>query len=510
MAQRFAAATVLLATLSAGAAHAVTADEVWGLWQKQYSGEGYAIAAAAQDRQGDTLVLRDVHLTNSTDHAQFNMTVPEIRLRETGGGKVEVTFAPEAHGQSRATPKDDTPVTLDMVWRQQDTVAIASGTAENLSYDVTSPEISVEMTEMPPEPTPGTDGAPAQLSPTAPQARITATITARDIVGNHLLTDGTQQAQQSEVTVKSVRLAASGADADADSGFTLTGNLADLVMSGSNLLPKGALSADMDAALTAGLRMNADMRYGASDFTFETASDEGPMTIKARAANGSLTMALSPQAMHYAGTNTDTVLEIASQKIPLPLSATLASSSFDLSGPLAKSDTPQPFGAKVGLVDLKLSDTIWQIVDQAKHLPHDPATVQIDLTGTARPLVDLFAISDAKQPEADTGLPVEIDTLNLNRLLATAAGAELTGAGAVRFDNTQGMPMPDGALDLSLKGGLKLMQGLADMGLVQRDQTMFARMLLGLYVVPAGDDQYSSKIEFRPTGEILANGQRIR
>ncbi|RWR10913.1 DUF2125 domain-containing protein [Paenirhodobacter populi] len=508
MAQRFtpAAAAAIVMALAGGAAQAVTADEVWDIWQRQYSGAGYSVAAAARDRQGDTLVLRDVALSSHTDSAQFDMTVPEIRLREIGDGRVEVTFSPEARGQSTATPEDGTPVTMDMVWQQRDSMAIVSGTPDNLGYDVTSPEVSVEMTETPPAPTPGADGAPAQLSPDA-SPRLRTKITAQDIVGNHLLTGDAQQQQQSQVTVKSVQIDASGADADSDNGFTLTGAVADLVMSGRNLLPRGAMSTDMDAALSAGMQMDADMRYGASDFTVETTSDEGPMTIRARAAGGNLDMALSPQAMRYAGGNTDATLEMTSSKLPAPLSATLASTNFDLSGPLAKSDTPQPFTAKLGLTDLRLSDTAWQILDQAGRLPHDPATVTLDLTGMARPLVDLFAQGPAAPAQ---GLPVEVSQLDINTLHANAAGAELTGTGALSFDNSQGLPVPDGTVDLSLTGGVKLLESLSEMGIVQRDQIMLARMLLGLYAVPSGDDAYSSQIEFRPSGEILANGQRIR
>lgn len=508
MAQRCtsAAAAAILLALAGGAAQAVTADEVWDIWQRQYSGEGYSVAAASRDRQGDTLVLHDVLLSSRTDSAQFDMTVPEIRLREIGDGKVEVTFAPEARGQSTATPEDGTPVTMDMVWRQHDSKAIVSGTTDSLGYDVTSPEVSVEMTETPPAPTPGTDGAPAQLSPDA-TPRLRTKITAQDIVGNHLLTGDAQQQQQSQVTVQSVRIDASGSDADADSGFTLTGTVADLVMAGQNLVPRGAASADVNAALSAGMRMDADMHYGASDFTVETTPDEGPMTIRARADGGSLNMALSPQALRYAGRNANATLEMTSGNLPVPLSATFALLDFDLSGPLAKSDTPQPFAARLGLTELRLSDTAWQILDQAGRLPHDPATVTVDLTGMARPLVDLFAQGPAAPAQ---GLPVEISQLDINTLHANAAGAELTGTGALTFDNSQGLPVPDGTVDLSLTGGVKLLESLSEMGIVQRDQIMLARMLLGLYAVPSGDDAYSSQIEFRPSGEILANGQRIR
>ncbi len=519
MAQRFtsAALAAFVAVLGAGAAQAVTADQVWTLWQKQYSGEGSAVAARSQTRQGDTLILRDVTLSTDTDTTHFDLSIAEIRLREIGDGQVEVTFSPEAHGTSRATPKEDAPVTMDMTWRQTGAVAVASGTAEALSYDVTAAQVALEMTEARPvigaPTTPGTSDAPAQLTPDAARARIASTITARDISGKHLLTDGAHQTQQSQITMKSVQVDArgSGQGTDSESGFTLSGHLADLVMSGNNLLPKGAISADMATALAAGMQMNADMRYGAGDFTFAATSDEGPMTLKGSATDGNLTMSMTPQEMRYAGGNTGIALEMTSRKVPVPLSATLAASSFDLSGPLAKSDTPQPFAAKLGLVDLQLSDTVWKIVDQAGHLPHDPATVQLDVTGTARPLIDLFSVAGQTPDQApDQTLPVAIDTLAINQLQARAAGAQLTGNGAMTFDNTQGFPVPDGAIDLSLNGGIKLLENLSAMGFVPRDQIMFARMLLGLYAVQAGDDQYTSKIQFQPTGEILANGQRIR
>jgi hypothetical protein len=73
-----------------------------------------------------------------------------------------------------------------------------------------------------------------------------------------------------------------------------------------------------------------------------------------------------------------------------------------------------------------------------------------------------------------------------------------------------GMPMPLGAIDLKLVGANGLMDKLVTMGLMPQDQAMFARMMMGLYAVPAGEDEMTSKIEFKEGGEILANGQRIQ
>jgi len=40
---------------------------------------------------------------------------------------------------------------------------------------------------------------------------------------------------------------------------------------------------------------------------------------------------------------------------------------------------------------------------------------------------------------------------------------------------------------------------------------MGARMMLGLFWVPAeGEDALTSRIEVQPSGEVFANGQRLR
>lgn len=106
--------------------------------------------------------------------------------------------------------------------------------------------------------------------------------------------------------------------------------------------------------------------------------------------------------------------------------------------------------------------------------------------------------------------PVELDSLKINQVRLAVAGAELSGTGDLTFDNAAPVPMPLGAIDLSLNGAKGLMDKLVTMGLVPQDQAMFAQMMLGVYAVPSGDDAVTSKIEFKEGGQILANGQRIQ
>jgi hypothetical protein len=54
------------------------------------------------------------------------------------------------------------------------------------------------------------------------------------------------------------------------------------------------------------------------------------------------------------------------------------------------------------------------------------------------------------------------------------------------------------------------MDNLVAMGLLPEEQVMGARMMLGLFTVPTGDDQLTTTIEVNAEGQILANGQRLQ
>ena len=109
-------------------------------------------------------------------------------------------------------------------------------------------------------------------------------------------------------------------------------------------------------------------------------------------------------------------------------------------------------------------------------------------------------------------VPAEVETLDINKLEVSVAGAELTGDGGFTFENNQGpMPQPQGAVDLTLKGGNGLIDKLVAGGLIGDQEAMGVRMMMGLLAVP-GDtpDTLNSKIEINDQGHVLANGQRIQ
>lgn len=482
-----------LATLLGSTAMAdVTADQVWEAWSKQYSAFGYEIANGGTSREGDTLVVRDIALKQELDGSSFDMTVPEVRLRERGDGTVEMTASNEIKAVAASKIEERPDVRMDITIRQADSVTIVSGTPEALSYDVTAPEVVVELDQ-------------TQVGDET-NAPIKVWLSVEGTSGHYNVSGGETQNVASNFRVSGVKFTASGADPESSGTFAIDGQVSDLKVESSSVLPEGVSFEDLPAALKAGAQMSAHMTYGASSFEAEGAQGESSTKVNSTTQSGKFDFALSPETAHYVLGATDQTIEMTSEQMPFPISAQIAQTSFDLAIPLAASDTPQPFSGRLALEELSVSDQLWGMFDPQALLPRDPATLIVDLEGAAKLLAAIYSPEAAAAPMP----PVELDNLKIKQVRLALAGAEVSGTGDVKFDNAMGMPKPIGAVDLSLVGVKGLMDKLVTLGFVPQDQAMFAQMMLGLYAVPTGEDSMSSKIEFKEGGEILANGQRIQ
>lgn len=523
------AGALFLTLFGTSALHAITADQVWTAWQRQYADAGYQLALGPQERQGDTLSLRDLRLTNSANGTTVTFDVPELRLQERQDGTVRATFAPEMTGHIQSvlpvTPPDAPTEggaaaqtaeteTIEMALRvaQKDTEAVVSGTPESLSYTLDAPEVTLDLTQAPdPDKAPGAGSAQAAV----PMAM---RLVASGVKGIYHVEQGaasTAQKMTSDLTIAATRISAGGADSESGATFALTGDIADIVLHSVASLPEGGMDKDVETAFAKGLSVEGSASYGANAYRIESQSAESQMQMDAASKSGKLTVAMDAQALNYSASSEEAQLSLTHAMAEQPLRASLAAVNLDFAMPLSRSDVPKPFTGKLTLADLTLSDEVWNQFDPAAKLTRTPATLALDLTGTARPLADLYRTDVA----AIAGGPaLAFDSLNVNRLHLALAGAELNGTGAFTFENPAGgaagaelgHARPVGAADLSLTGGNKLMADLVAAGFVPQQQAMLVRALLGLYAAPTGDDGYRAKIEFTPAGEILANGQRIQ
>jgi hypothetical protein len=248
-----------------------------------------------------------------------------------------------------------------------------------------------------------------------------------------------------------------------------------------------------------------------------TATENGETTSGQTASgSGNIELAMNADAISYGASASDQKISLEGGELPFPVEAAMEESSFHLTIPTSKSEEDRDVSLGLNLGGFTMSDMLWDIFDAGKTLPRDPATIAFDLNGKVKMLVDLMNPEEMAAADRGEIMPVEPKSLTLNRLLIDAIGARVTGEGAFTFDNTDlvtfdGMPRPEGALNVTVDGANAVIDKLIQMGLLQEQDAMGARMMMSMFAVPAGgEDQLKSTIEINEQGHVLANGQRIK
>jgi len=484
--------TVAAALAGAPALADVTAEQVWQAWVDYSADMGQEVTTGGQEMSGDTLVITDAVFSGSQDEADFTLTIPEIRLRETGG-MVEVTTSSEVPMSVTGTGEAGEAVDMSMLVRHLGMVTVVSGTPEEMTYRFNAQEIGFEMGDM------MVEGEPIDLS---------FAITARDAVGQYQMTEGDLRNITSTLSAAGADYSLSATDPEEGGTLNLEGQISDITGESVMSMPQDMNPDDMPAALAAGFSATGGFRYGAGQTKMDFADEGETVTADIKGTGGVFDVSLSRDGLVYEVGGTGTEVMIQSSSLPFPVNASLAESGFSFTMPMAKGQNA-PIGVGLRLVDLSVSEQIWAMIDPTGQLPHDPATLIVELAGRVNMFHDLTdpAIEEMDEP------PGEIESLDLEALQVKIAGAELTGQGGLTFDNSDmsmGFPKPQGSVDLTLTGANALMDKLVAMGLLPEDQVMGARMMMGLFAVPTGEDSLASKIEFREDGGIYANGQRIQ
>ena len=224
-------------------------------------------------------------------------------------------------------------------------------------------------------------------------------------------------------------------------------------------------------------------------------------------AGGFINGGFGPDGISFDIGASDAVVSLRSNEIPVPVDLSAAGTRVAISMPATAEPQPSDFSVVLDYRDLVVSDALWSMFDPGQAIPRDPLTMQLDLSGTAQMFTDLIGMD----PATLAGPPGELRSASLNGLTLSAAGAQLTGVGAVEFQPGAFPPMPVGQVDLALEGLTGLMNALTMAGLVPAEQAMMAQAMLGAFARPgAGPDTLESTIEFTPGGGITANGMPIR
>lgn len=504
----FSKTSVCLAALSvfmtSSAAFAdLSAQQVWDDWKAYMTGFGYDVQGG-ESMSGDTLTVSDVTMSMELpeEAGTFAMTMAEFSFTDNGDGTVSMSV-PELLPltiQVEGPDAEDVDIVADYVTRGF--AMTASGDPSNITYNYSADEMTLALKEL------VVEGEAVDLG--------TASFTMADLAGvSTVKVDDLRNIEQ-KMTTGPVTYDMDISDPEGSGRMVMKGKFDSMGFEGGGSFPSRIDAGDMVAMLEAGFGFSGGFVYqgGSSSFSF----NEGSESAQAASSSdsGSLQMAMDGSQLMYGVSASNMQMQMAGSDIPFPVELAMARSDFRLKMPVAKGDEEQDFALAITLGDFSMSDMIWGLFDPAGQLPRDPATIALDLSGKARLFVDILDPEQLETLDDGGAMPGELNSLTLSNLILRVAGAELTGSGAFTFDNSDlqtfdGLPAPDGSVDLKLTGGNGLLDKLVAMGLLPEQQAQGARMMMGLFAVPGdGEDTLTSKIEVQPDGKVLANGQRLK
>jgi hypothetical protein len=494
------AASVLAILAATSAAFAqVTAAEVWENWKALMGASGEATITAIEEPSGDALTVRDLRVVVVQPDVTMTMDFGTHVFTGQADGSVKVAM-PERY--TILMEGEGPEMTMALSINQANAGMVVTGSGDTLDNTLTADEMRVTVDSM------RVDGEEVDLE---------VDVVLTGLVGSYRTVGTDAMDIVSRLTATGMAVTASGTPPEPDQGpFSLQASFEGIEAATSGFFGAEMFAnPDLAQALAMGFRTDTQFSHGRATYQIETADPmQGSVVVSGSSASGNLAVRLDSEGLSYGGGNTGLSLAVEAAAMPLPdLSATIAETGFNLTMPLQQSDAPQDFGFLLQLRDLAVSNTIWNLADPGNILPRDPATFVIDLAGKANWLVNILDPATAQGPM--DGAPGEVHSLDIRSVELAAGGARLTGTGAFTFDNSDtdsfdGLPRPEGAVDLRLAGGNGLIQKLAQMGLLPPDQVMAAQMMLGLFARQTGEpDVLTSRIEVTPDGALVANGQRL-
>lgn len=481
----------------------ITAAQVWGDWKQYMQNMGYQLSAT-ETENGDDITVDGLSMSMELpdDGGQISFTLGTITFAQNGAS-VDIVMPAALPMTLAVAPRGGKqPIAMKFNFTQSGHALSAHGVPEEMIYDYNAETFGMVLEEFEIEGGSfGEENAKVKITGTGVSSSTTMKIGA---LRSYVQT-GAIETIVYDVAIDNpedpVKVKANGA-------------VEGITFDGGGSIPMGLPDAtNMAAMLKAGFAATGTFAYGAGNTQMNvTDPANGDFATTTSSDGGMLGIEMNDKLLAYSGEQNNVKVNLKVAALPFPVDLSMAKGGFNLAMPISASEDPQDFAFGVTLGDFTMSDMIWSFFDPAGQLPRDPATIELDLTGQAKLLVDLM------DPEAATRArePGEIQALTVTKLLVNAVGAKLEGSGDFTFDNTDkvtfdGMPKPVGAVNLAMAGANGLIDKLIAMGLVPAEQAMGARMMMGVFAVPGdGPDTLKSTVEFTQDGQVLANGQRIK
>lgn len=476
----------------------VSAQEVWDNWQSQMAIYGEDnLTIGAETMSGDTLTVESVTMELSENDVSVIAQMGPITFTENGDGTVTIGL-PESYGASLDI--EGTPIDLTVALENMQLVA--SGVPEMISYDLTGDSYSISIDSLGPEfEEEGVLNA--------------AQVVSSDITGAYVVRSGNLTNIDYAITVGSVEFDVDLREVDGPGKIFVDADISDLIAAMKIALPPEMDMASQESMFVDGFALEAGYSVGASTYVFDIDIDGEAAKGSVSLEQAALEVAMDYDGLYYASEGSGIAAALSfPNELPFPVEIELGAYDYGFDIPMSQEGAPREFALGLALVDLSVSDSIWNLIDPGTVLPRDPATIAMDLSGEVTPFFD-FLDPEQADAAAMADVPGEIHGVTLNDLTLSIAGAEVLGTGDFTFDNSDfqtipGMPRPQGEANFELNGVNGLIDKLVQIGIIPEGEAMMPRMMLGMFATPVGDDALTSRIEINDQGHIFANGQRLQ
>ncbi|MCV6825692.1 MULTISPECIES: hypothetical protein [Halocynthiibacter] len=495
--RKFTTTSALCALLSSPALADVTADDVWEGLQAQYTMMGYQAAATNVTRDGNKLIIDDFVLSMEIPEEDETLKVSGINLvlEELANGTVDIQFPDELTINAEVAD-----VIVELLLTLTEDSIVASGNPDDMTFAMSVENYIIDLKQI-------REGDVAFL----PKAIITMT----GLAGDMRVAKGGMTELVYDMTSDSLNIDVDFEDPEGDGQFTALLNLTGVTADSTSTIPNDVDMTNIADALAQGMKSDGAFGYSGATFNVKVVDEQEGADISGSSQSGSFGFQMSEAGIGYNTASTNTDLTVIPAVMPLPLKFQIAETASQFLFPISKSDAPQDAKIMMKYAGLTLDEAIWGMFDPGSVLPRTPATILMDLSAQVSWDLDLLDPANAEALEG-SNFPGKLYSANINDIQIAAAGAEFTGNGAFTFNNDDletfdGLPAPDGEINLKLTGGNGLLDKLIQMGFVKEEDAMGIRMMSGLFAnAGEGDDELVSKIEVKPNGNVLANGTRIK
>lgn len=484
-----------VAVLMTGTAHAaLTADQVWQSWKDAGAMVGLTVSAATENNAGGVLTLNGVSIA---PEGMAGLTISDMTLTEQSDGSVAI--APGA--DIGVTMTGDTEGAVKLT---HDGLTITAREADGgLAYDYAAAKLDVNYNST--YPGMSFDGSEA------PKVTASGDVSFANLSGTYSDTPGANRTFGWALKADTLAYNTTSDDPGMEMKQTSTSETQGIDMALSFALPSTialtaiASPADFTTALNEGLAFTLSTKQGESNGTMKQESAFMPMDLVLKAGGGEGTVLFNKDSFSIKSMASGLDISSGPGMMPVPLQVISGPMEFGLTSPVIATEAAGDYGLVLKLTDFSLNEEAWAMFDPNGALKRDAAQIAIDISG--KTTMDLPALVASEE----TGVPYTPapESLNITELGLKVAGAALAGTGAFTFDNSMGIPMPLGEANITVTGANALIDGLIATGLMSEDDAMGARMMMGMFMVPAGDDTLTSKIEAKEGMQILVNGQPL-